>query len=134
MFLALLCESGTANIAYAKVAVDEQVRRVSDCVPPPAPSSPQAKYSLRYFFAKNRNALYAAAPLSQKVALCYKLVAVKEVYEERIKDIKASSEEYLNSLKKDKKIMMIIICVLSVFLICALLLDLFIGTIGWVRF
>ncbi len=62
------------------------------------------------------------------------LVAVKEVYEERIKDIKASSEEHLNSLKKDKKIMMIIICVLSVFLICALLLDLFIDTIGWVRF
>lgn len=62
------------------------------------------------------------------------LTAVKELYEERIADIKASSAEHIRSLEKDKKILLIIVCALSVLLIGALLLDLFIGSIGWLRF
>lgn len=62
------------------------------------------------------------------------LIAIKEVYEERIKDIKSAFTEHIQSLKRDKKIMMVIICVLSAFLIGALILDLFIGNIGWLRY
>ena len=62
------------------------------------------------------------------------LKALKEVYEERIKDIKQSSVEHIQSLKRDKKILIIAICILSVLLIGALLFDLFAGSIGWFRF
>lgn len=62
------------------------------------------------------------------------LVALKEVYEGRINDIKESSGEYLKSLKRDKKILTVAVLVLSVFLIGVLLLDLFVGSIGWVRY
>lgn len=62
------------------------------------------------------------------------LKALKEVYEERIKDIKQSSLEHIQSLKRDKKILVIAICILSVLLIGALLFDLFAGSIGWFRF
>lgn len=62
------------------------------------------------------------------------LKALKEVYEERIKDIKQSSMEHIQSLKRDKKILIIAICVLSALLISALLFDLLVGTVGWLRF
>lgn len=62
------------------------------------------------------------------------LKALKEVYEERIKDIKQSSVEHIQSLKRDKKILIIAVCILSVFLIGALLFDLFVGSAGWLRF
>lgn len=62
------------------------------------------------------------------------LVAVKDVYEERIKDLKTAFEEQIQSLKKDKKILMITIGILSAFLMGALLLDLLIGSVGWIRF
>ena len=62
------------------------------------------------------------------------LKALKEVYEERIKDIKQSSMEHIQSLKRNNKMLTIAVCVLSVLLIGALLLDLLVGTVGWVRF
>ena len=62
------------------------------------------------------------------------LIAIKEVYEERIKDIKTSFAEHLHSLKKDKKILTIAVCILGAFLIGVLLLDILVGTIGWVRY
>lgn len=62
------------------------------------------------------------------------LMAIKEVYEERIKDIKASSAEHLQSLKRDKRILAVAFCVLGAFLIGILLVDLFIGSIGWIRY
>ena len=62
------------------------------------------------------------------------LKALKEVYEERIKDIKQSTSEHIQSLKRDKKILLIAVGVLSVLLISALLFDLFVGTVGWFRF
>lgn len=61
------------------------------------------------------------------------LNALKEVYEERIKDIKQSSTEQIQSLQRDKKILIIIVCVLSTLLVGALLVDLLIGTVGWLR-
>ena len=62
------------------------------------------------------------------------LIALKDVYEERIKDIKASSEENIKTLKKDKKILTIAVFILSVFLIGAIVVDLFIGSFGWLRY
>lgn len=61
------------------------------------------------------------------------LIAVKDVYEERIKDLKASSEEQLKLLKKDKRILTITVFVMGLLLMAALLLDLFVGSIGWFR-
>lgn len=62
------------------------------------------------------------------------LIAVKEVYEERIKDIQASSAEHLRSLKRDKKVLTVSLYILGAFLIGVLLVDLFVGSIGWVRY
>ena len=62
------------------------------------------------------------------------LKALKEVYEERIKDIKQSSAEHIQSLKRDTKILIIIGCVLSALLIGALLIDMFVVSVGWLRF
>ena len=62
------------------------------------------------------------------------LKALKEVYEERIKDIKQSSVEHIQSLKRDKKILIIAVGILSVLLMGALLFDLLIGSAGWFRF
>ena len=62
------------------------------------------------------------------------LIALKEVYEERIKDIKASTGEHLQSVRRDKKALIAIVCVLSTILLVVLLLDIFVGSIGWVRY
>ena len=62
------------------------------------------------------------------------LVALKELYEERIKDIKSTSADHIQSLKKDKKLMIIIICILSILLMGVLVFDLFVGSVGWFRY
>ncbi len=62
------------------------------------------------------------------------LVAVKEVYEERIKDLKASSAEHLRTLERDKKILRVAVFVLGALLLGILLLDLFVGSAGWIRY
>lgn len=62
------------------------------------------------------------------------LKALKEVYEERIKDIKQSSAEHIQSLKRDKKVLIICVCILSVLLIGALVIDLLVGSVGWLRY
>jgi transcriptional regulator with XRE-family HTH domain len=62
------------------------------------------------------------------------LIALKEVYEARIKDLKTSSEEQIKLLKSDRKVLRIITVVLGALLIGALLLDLFITSSGWLRF
>lgn len=62
------------------------------------------------------------------------LIALKEVYEDRIKDIKASATEHVHSLKKDKRILIIAVIVLSVLLAMALVWDLLRGSVGWVRY
>jgi predicted transcriptional regulator len=62
------------------------------------------------------------------------LIAVKEVYEARIKDIKESAAEHISSLKRDKKILRILAFVLGGLLIGLLFLDLLIGSVGWIRY
>ena len=62
------------------------------------------------------------------------LKALKEVYEERIKEIKQSSAEHIQSLKRDKRILVIVTCVLSALLIGVLLFDLLVGSVGFLRY
>ena len=62
------------------------------------------------------------------------LIALKEVYEARIDDLKESFSEHLKSLKRDKKILIIAVIILSVCLIGTLVVDLFVGSIGWFRY
>ena len=62
------------------------------------------------------------------------LIAVKDLYEERIKELKASSADQIGSLKKDKKLLIIMVCILSILLLGALVVDLFIGSAGWLRY
>ena len=62
------------------------------------------------------------------------LNALKEVYEERIKDIKQSSAEHIQSLKRDKKILVIAIYVLSGLLLGALVFDILVGSAGFIRY
>ena len=58
------------------------------------------------------------------------IIAIKEAYESRIADIK----EHINSLSKDKKILGTVAGVLMFFVIGLLVLDISIGTAGWVRY
>lgn len=62
------------------------------------------------------------------------LVALKEVYEARIGELKSGFEEHIRLLKNDRKILLVLSVVLGIVLIGALLLDLFIGSTGWLRF
>lgn len=61
------------------------------------------------------------------------IMAIKEVYEARIADIKASAAEYANTLKKDKVYLAIATCALGIILILFLLVDLLVGSVGWIR-
>ena len=58
------------------------------------------------------------------------IIAIKEAYESRIADIK----EHINSLSNDKKILGTVAGVLMLFVIGILVLDLSIGSAGWVRY
>lgn len=58
------------------------------------------------------------------------LLVLKETYEERIKDIK----EHIHSLRKDKRILAVVTGCLIAFIIALLILDISIGTQGWVRY
>lgn len=62
------------------------------------------------------------------------LVALREVYEGRIRDIKESSAEHVQSLKRDKKILTLAVCILTGALVGILVLDLLVGSIGWIRY
>ena len=62
------------------------------------------------------------------------LIAVNEVYEERIKDMKAEHDAVVSSLKRDKRIFMITSGILVMFLMFIVLVDLFVGSIGWIRY
>lgn len=62
------------------------------------------------------------------------IMSVKEVYEARIADIKDSSHAHMESLKRDKRYLAIAVCVLGAMLMLFLLVDLLIGSIGWIRY
>ena len=61
------------------------------------------------------------------------IMALKEIYEARIADIKTSSAEHTESLKKDKKYLAAA-CILGAVLILFLLVDLLMGGVGWIRY
>lgn len=58
------------------------------------------------------------------------IIALKEAYESRIKDIK----EHIASLRNDKRILSIATCALMAFVIFLLVLDLSIGSRGWIQY
>ncbi len=62
------------------------------------------------------------------------IVSIKDAYEARISDLKATYTEHIESLKKDKKLLFIIVGCLSAILVVFLLIDIFIGNIGWIRY
>ncbi len=62
------------------------------------------------------------------------ILAIKEVYEARIKDLKEASADIVGSLKRDKKILATAICVVSLAFIAFMMLDICIGSIGWFRY
>ena len=63
-----------------------------------------------------------------------KIMAIRELYEARIKDIKTSSDEYMNSLKRDKRHLWVAVCVLGASVILFLMVDILVGNAGWIRF
>ena len=62
------------------------------------------------------------------------LIALKEVYESRIKDVKDSAAEHINSLKRDKRILTVAVSALAILIAGVLIMDLCVGAIGWFRF
>ena len=61
------------------------------------------------------------------------VTAVKDIYEARIEEIKKSSEEQIESLKKDKRYLAIACTVLALFLLGWLLVDLMVGSAALMR-
>lgn len=62
------------------------------------------------------------------------IMSVKEIYEARIADIKASAGEHMESLKRDKRFLALAVCVLGAMLILFLMVDLLVGSVGWIRY
>lgn len=62
------------------------------------------------------------------------IIAIKEIYEARIADIKAASAEHTGSLRRDKRYLAVAVCVLAAVIIITLLVDLFVGSVGWIRY
>lgn len=62
------------------------------------------------------------------------IMTIKEVYEARIHDIKTSSAELINSLKKDKRYLGFAVCILGIVLLLFLLVDVLVGSVGWIRY
>ena len=70
----------------------------------------------------------------EEVADMNAIIAIKEVYEARIKDIKESAAVHTESLKRDKRFLAIAACVLGGALVLFLLVDLLMGNVGWIRY
>lgn len=62
------------------------------------------------------------------------IMAIKEVYEARIADIKESTSQHVSSLQRDKTHLAIVTCVLGASLLLFLLVDLLVGSVGWIRY
>lgn len=61
-------------------------------------------------------------------------IAMKELYESRIAEIKAASEARLNAAEKDKRFLKTVTCCLGGFLLLMLLVDVVFGSVGWIRY
>lgn len=62
------------------------------------------------------------------------IMAIKEVYEARIAELKASTTGHIESLKRDKHFLAMAVCILGAILVAALLIDLLVGSVGWIRY
>lgn len=60
--------------------------------------------------------------------------ALKDFYNTRVEELKKSYGLYVESLKRDKKLLFVIVCVLLGFLMAFLIVDLSFGSIGWIRY
>lgn len=61
-------------------------------------------------------------------------VAMKELYENRIAEIKEVSDARLNAAEKDKRFLKTVTCCLGGFLLLMLLIDVVFGSVGWIRY
>lgn len=59
---------------------------------------------------------------------------VRSAYEKRLAEMQESYERYIESLKKDKSVLFAIACVLTAFLVLFLIMDLTLGSVGWIRY
>lgn len=62
------------------------------------------------------------------------ILTLEAFYEARIAEIKTSSAELVDSLKRDKKYLWVTVCILATFLILFLLIDILVGNVGWIRY
>ena len=62
------------------------------------------------------------------------VIMLKEVYEKRIEEIKEANKIHLETLQTDKRRFWVTACILGCFLLAMLLIDVFIGNVGWIRY
>lgn len=62
------------------------------------------------------------------------ITAIRDVYEARIEDIKKSSAAHIASITRDKRFLAGCCAVLGLFVILWLVVDLMIGSVGWIRY
>lgn len=62
------------------------------------------------------------------------ILPIEAFYEARIAEIKASSAELVNSLRRDKRHLWVAVCILAIFLILFLMIDVLADNMGWIRY
>ena len=60
-------------------------------------------------------------------------MVLKESYEARISELKESSDKHLDTVVRDKRFFQRTACLLGGFLLVILLVDILIGSVGWIR-
>lgn len=85
------------------------------------------------------DAIYSAAKRDDVEANA--VIALKEAYEQRITDIRSSSEErilmlkeHIETIKLDKRWYRIATCITCFALVTILLIDVMFGHVGWIRY
>lgn len=61
------------------------------------------------------------------------ILSIEAFYEARIAEIKASSAELVNSLRRDKRHLWVTVCILATLLILFLMIDVLADNMGWIR-
>ena len=59
---------------------------------------------------------------------------VRNAYKKRLAEMQESYEKYIESLKKDKSMLFTIACILTAFLVLFLIMDLTLGSVGWIKY
>ena len=60
-------------------------------------------------------------------------MVLKESYEARISELKESSDKHLDTVVRDKRFFQRTACLLGGFLLVILLVDILLGSVGWIR-